>query len=113
MKVERDNIFGCLRMTEVDREGYGRIKGRLAHVVEWEKVNGPIPEGKELDHACRRRNCVRLAHLELVTRSENERRKAWASRARKQTCKAGHDLRVTAMVTPEGGRVCRTCSKGQ
>lgn len=105
------DIFGCIIHPDVDRDGYGRIKGRLAHYVAWEKVNGPVPEGMELDHACRRRACRRVVHLELVSRSQNEQRKSWAVRARRKVCAKGHDLRINAAVTPEGGRVCRQCSK--
>lgn len=62
--------------------GYGhvRVGGTLrpAHVVAWEEVNGPVPEGLELDHLCRTRACVRPDHLEPVTRRENARRGAKA-----------------------------------
>ncbi|MEX5713458.1 HNH endonuclease signature motif containing protein [Parafrankia sp. FMc6] len=49
-----------------------------AHRWAWEKVNGPIPEGFELDHVwtrgCKRRDCIRLSHLQVVTHRENVRR---------------------------------------
>lgn len=51
------------------------------HRVLYELFNGPIPEGTEIDHLCRNRTCVRPAHLEAVTRSENNRR-AWPFRDR-------------------------------
>lgn len=61
--------------------GYGRIQGyvvdaspKLAHRVAYELVNGPIPEGMQLDHLCRNRRCVNPAHLEPVTCGENLRR---------------------------------------
>jgi len=67
------------------RGGYGVVKnGRRmaqAHVVEWERVHGPKPEGHDLDHLCQVRNCVNPAHLEAVTRTVNIRR----SRATKLT----------------------------
>lgn len=47
---------------------------RGAHVLEWEKVNGPVPDGMELDHLCRVRPCVNPDHLEPVTRATNVRR---------------------------------------
>jgi hypothetical protein len=59
-------------------KGYGRVnvpeRETFAHVVEWEKVNGPVPEGLELDHLCRVPACCNPAHLEAVTHAENMRR---------------------------------------
>ena len=58
--------------------GYGvvRTAGRdqLAHRAEYERANGPIPEGMQLDHLCRVRECVNPDHLEPVTPKENTRR---------------------------------------
>lgn len=58
--------------------GYGRLthcrKQVSAHVYFWKMVNGPIPEGKELDHLCRVRACCRPEHLEPVTRRVNVNR---------------------------------------
>lgn len=51
------------------------------HKVSWTNEHGFIPGNKELDHLCRRRRCVNEAHLELVTRRQNERRK---QKARKE-----------------------------
>jgi hypothetical protein len=59
----------------------GTGKGRVAHVVMWERVNGPVPEGMQLDHLCTIRHCINPAHLEPVTGAENVRR----SRAAKLT----------------------------
>ncbi len=107
-----DEIFGChLSDSRTDKDGYVYHGHSRAHIVAWERAYGLVPDGMEVDHGCRRRNCEALAHLELVTRSENELRKSWRYRARKTHCKAGHDLKFNAMVTPEGGRICRTCSK--
>jgi len=112
MSVERDPIFGCELVTSrLDRDGYAFFGKSRAHIVAWVAVHGPVPGGMELDHLCRRRHCCALVHLELVTRSENELRKSWRFRAKRKLCPAGHELERTAMVTPEGGRICRICSK--
>lgn len=110
--LERDPTFGCLRYVgRRDRDGYGRLPdGRLAHRVAYELEHGPIEGGAEVEHSCRRRNCIEDDHLELFTRSEQERSKAWSWRCRKTRCKRGHDM-AHAAITPERGRVCRTCAQ--
>lgn len=56
------------------QNGYGRRDQTTAHRAEWLEKIGPIPAGLEPDHLCRVRSCVRLDHLELVTRAVNTRR---------------------------------------
>ena len=112
MSVEVDKVFGCeLSTSRLDHDGYAYHGRDRAHRVAWIVVHGAIPNGMELDHLCRRRNCIALPHLELVTRSENELRKSWKYRARRKTCPAGHDLTINRVVTPEGGIVCRRCNR--
>jgi hypothetical protein len=54
---------------------------RHREVYEW--LVGPVPPGLQLDHVydrgCRSKRCVNPAHLEPVTRAENQRR-SWRSR---------------------------------
>lgn len=112
--VEVDQLYGCWRWTgDHDDDGYGIVwRGRhrvSAHLVVYETEVGPIPAGMQLDHVCRRRDCVRPEHLELVKPRENMRRRKWRNRARRGRCQAGHDLSWTGRRTPEGGIVCRTC----
>jgi HNH endonuclease len=61
-----------------DRGGYGTIfdsgKMRKAHVVYWERENGPVPEGYELDHLCQQRPCVNPEHTEPVIDAINTQR---------------------------------------
>lgn len=63
----------------ISNDGYGHFwlngKTHMAHRASYILQIGEIPEGYELDHLCRRRNCVNIFHLEPVTRLENERRK--------------------------------------
>lgn len=49
----------------------GLAPSRMAHRVSWELRNGPVPEGRYLDHICHNRACFNPAHLEPVTKSEN------------------------------------------
>lgn len=73
------NENGCwIWQRSLGEKGYGvvRVDGRLvgAHKAYWERENGPVPDGLELDHLCRVRKCVNPAHLEPVTHRENVRR---------------------------------------
>lgn len=112
-QIARDPVFGCWLWTGPrDRDGYGIAYGRggprQAHRTVYVELIGTVGEGLKLDHECRRRHCVRPDHLEPVTEQINQRRRAWAARARRATCRNGHSL-ADAIVTPEGGRLCRTC----
>jgi hypothetical protein len=59
-------------------DGYGALwkGGRMckAHRVYYEEQKGPVPDGTELDHLCRERQCVNPDHLEPVSHFENCRR---------------------------------------
>lgn len=69
--------------------GYGQFNtGRTivrSHRLAYELMVGAIPAGKELDHICRNRLCVRPNHLRLVTRQQNNQNKSGPSR----NCKSG------------------------
>ena len=56
--------------------GYGIIyigprQSRGAHRWIYERLVGTVPDGYELDHLCRNRNCVNPQHLEVVTHRQN------------------------------------------
>lgn len=103
--------FGCRRwLGKRDRDGYGVHGTTKAHIASWREAGRAIPDGHVIDHVCRVRSCVRLVHLEAVTETENQRRKQWPYRARRERCAAGHDLRVHSVVLESGGRVCRRCN---
>ncbi|WP_331756166.1 HNH endonuclease (plasmid) [Streptomyces sp. NBC_01590] len=90
-------------------DGYGKARGRQAHRVVYELLVGPIGEGLELDHLCRRVACVNPVHLEPVTRLENMRRRY----ALVTHCKSGHEFTPeNTYVMPDGHRSCRTCRRG-
>lgn len=66
----------CLTWTgSKDAKGYGRmsISGRLVgvHRFAWERENGPIPDGMQIDHTCWNRACANTEHLRLATNQEN------------------------------------------
>ena len=71
----------CWRpLQKPERNGYVRVTdqgcSRYAHILMWEDVNGPVPDGLELDHLCRNRWCIAPGHLEPVTRATNVQRGA-------------------------------------
>lgn len=51
-------------------EGYGRIdvggRKKIASRYAWERTNGPIPDGMEIDHTCHTPKCVNVKHLRLA-----------------------------------------------
>ena len=110
--IDHDPLYGCWlwRSDKLDRHGYGTYwttgGARQAHRFVYETLVGPVPEGMVLDHNCRRRACCRPAHLEPISGAENDRRRSWRYRSRMAKCPRGHSL-ATAIVTPEGGRLCR------
>ena len=66
----------CLLWTgSKNLQGYGRIRvdGSMSttHRYAWQRANGPIPEGKIVDHICHNRACVNLEHLRLATFQQN------------------------------------------
>lgn len=117
-----DRTAGCWlwsgRLTE---KGYGRChiegKERRVHRYIFEKTNGPVPDGMELDHLCRVRHCVNPEHLEVVTSRVNILRgKSLAAlNAAKTHCKRGHEFNRANTIKRKGGRsrACRACLEEQ
>lgn len=68
-----------------------------------------VPSGMEVDHLCRTKSCVRPDHLEIVTRSENERRKHLA--LEQGFCRNGHAKTPENLYTARGRRECRQCRR--
>ena len=127
---------GCLLwMGQQGADGYARWKpapgAHTIYVHRWvyETFVGPIPPGMDVDHACHsraveqseceggaaclHRRCCNIAHLELVTRSENTKRQNHANR-RKTTCPEGHPLDGENLVMwSDGRRRCRQCLRNR
>jgi hypothetical protein len=106
------DIFGCDIVTHrLDRDGYAFHGKTRAHIVAWMSAHGPVPDGMVIDHACRRRACKAVHHLEAVTESENQKRKSFAYLVKRKKCQRGHDMEINRVITPERGVVCRQCNK--
>lgn len=91
------NGYGCW-----SRDG----KRVLTHRVAYVELVGPIPEGLQIDHLCRKRLCCNPAHLEPVTAGENIRRGEPATRTR---CIHGHDYTPENTIRTGSKRACREC----
>ncbi len=113
---------GCWEWTGVKlRGGYGKIgaggtggKTLLAHRAAYELFIGPIPDGKEIDHLCRKRDCVNPGHMEPVTCRENLLRGETlaAQNAAKTHCIRGHPFdEANTYRHPSGSRRCNTCRR--
>lgn len=115
-RVEEPNGDGCwLWGGMITDKGYGAFsdqkRQRPAHRVAYELVVGPIPEGLDLDHLCRVRNCVNPGHLEPVTRRVNVLRGVGpsAQAAARDECANGHRYTDESTYWYRGYRMCKTC----
>lgn len=118
-KVEKDECTGCWNwIAGKQSKGYGSIgvgdhKTDNAHRVAWILFRGPIPDGFEVDHLCRRHECVNPSHLEPVPQRVNALRgvSSPAENARKASCASGHPLSGRNLIQRrDGRRNCRECS---
>lgn len=108
--------------------GYGRISlwGRppkggqfMAHRVLYELIYGTQPENMQIDHLCRKRDCVNPMHMEVVSKDENNIRgnSPSAIHSRKTHCPQGHEytLENTGYWSNGPGKVksrnCKACNR--
>lgn len=107
---------GCwIYLGYVSRGGYSQIWikpgiRKYRHIAAYELFIGPVPEGMQLDHLCRRPACFNPRDLEPVTPRENVLRSdAWAGvNSRKTHCPQGHPYDG---VNAHGRRICRRCTR--
>lgn len=128
LRSTTDPETGCKIWNGARLKGYGvvRINKQMyrTHRLAWEAVNGPVPDGLELDHLCHtkarcdrghdcpHRPCWNPEHLEPITHAANILRgdSPWAKNARKTHCIRGHEFVEHLTVrTARGGRSCFLC----
>lgn len=104
-------------MAYIDKQGYGRHGGRLAHRIVWVRHNGPIPPPNIIHHVCGNKACVNVAHLMLLTPRQHIRVHKPGEipngvRRAATHCKRGHpyDEENTAW-TKYHTRRCRACTR--
>lgn len=108
---------GCVLWTgHVNHAGYGYIsvkhRKKSVHRLAFSGFKGAIPEGLEIDHLCRVRNCVNPVHLEAVTHSENLLRSERRRIAIGDKCANGHTYsEETLYLRPDGRQVCKPCKQ--
>src|SRR5215831_14708172 len=92
--------------------GYGQVRlnnhWAMVHRVVWEHYKGPIPEGLQIDHTCKVRNCANVEHLRMVTSRVNNAASdnACAVHLRKPNCPTcGGEYTIR----PNGSRYCKPC----
>jgi HNH endonuclease len=117
LKLIHKEPRGCwLWLGWINNSGYALFyldgKKVLAHRASYKHFVKRIRKGKQLDHLCRVRYCVKPTHLEQVTRIENMLRSP-ITNANKKHCPYGHpyDEKNTGhtMVKGRRRRYCRTC----
>lgn len=116
-RYQVDRNTGCWNWTAgLNGKGYAYIfarrYSRQAYKWYYEIVYGKVPDGMELDHLCRNKKCVNPEHLEVVTKSENNRRgnSPSAKNARKTHCPRGHELADgNLFIHKSGRRSCLIC----
>lgn len=87
--IRYTNDDGCWEWTgALNAKGYGGLVRKLngvyvvgAHRVIWTLNNGPIPAGISVLHHCDNPPCVRLSHLFLGTKSDNNKDRAAKGRS--------------------------------
>lgn len=119
----------CWEWTAHTVKGYGHFRCKIdgvnkspgAHKYIWEKTNNQrVPKGLEVCHLCNNPLCVRPDHLEVGTRSHNQRYSVTHGNhkeSRKTHCKHGHrydDASTYWKISKRTGlqtRDCKICHK--
>lgn len=112
----------CWYWTAALKDGYGAFrtakqKTVRAHKWYFERLNGSVRRGYELDHMCNHRNCVNPNHLDVVTHHENVKRAPIGKRALRKIirthCPSGHPYipSNTYILPSTKERRCRICTK--
>lgn len=79
-RFEVDEETGCWLWTgSVSADGYGDTGRGQAHRQVYAELYGPVPRGSVVHHKCGTRGCVNPEHLEALSYTEHNRRRAGIS----------------------------------
>ena len=86
-------------------DGYGHVRTGpsswdYTHRLVWQARHGRIPADRIIDHRCRRRACLELRHLRLVTYSENNLAGWITKRAQRLASSSGVGTTSSGTVRP-------------
>ncbi|HIK62019.1 MAG TPA: HNH endonuclease [Planctomycetes bacterium] len=101
-----DCIIGTVQNAQGYSRHYAGKEGRISryfqgHRIEWERVNGPIPEGLVVRHKCDNPPCINPDHLEIGTLADNNEDRRIRGRSRSKTTLAQKAEIVTARAAGE------------
>ena len=106
---------GCVIWPAKGARGYGQFCAfnthLPAHRVTYEFIYGPV-DSLVVDHVCRNRSCVNVAHLRPLTFAQNIMVGTCppAINARKTHCPRGHEMTTeNTIFRTRGTRECRVC----
>lgn len=115
--VTVDEVTGChISNYSVGSHEYAQIgwtgddgirTATTAHRAAWAAFNGQIPEGVTIDHLCKNRRCVNIAHLRALSNFENARRTAGRDWPLGE-CRNGHP-NSRLLRSRSGKLICRDC----
>lgn len=113
MAWTRKEPGGCVVWTRsLNASGYGRVMGEgsrwMVHRLVWTLLNGPIPDGADIDHLCFNPACVNPDHLQPLSVMENRARHAASMFP---VCSNGHELSGDNLrfATHRNGKTVRRC----
>ncbi len=108
---------GCIEWAKAtNRDGYGKFqiggKTVAVHRYAWERMNGPIPDGMFILHACDNPPCCNTSHMSLGDNAANmqdmlAKGRGWNQK--KTRCPYGHPL--DSVVSTTGWRYCGECNR--
>jgi hypothetical protein len=87
---------------------------RMAHIIVYERIRGPVPPDHQLHHECRQRSCVNPWHMAPLTPTDHMRLHH-DEKPKPECCIHGHQwtakntMYATRRSGPQKGKIARFC----